>query len=51
MPLHNTVPKLAIALVLLNSSIPSVSKVVIIASDTASNEVSGVPCGLLKKSV
>ncbi|CAM3717100.1 hypothetical protein ESCO106056_25005 [Escherichia coli] len=50
-PLTSTMPKLLMAWVALNTSIPSVSKVVSIASVIASREVNGVPRGLLKNSV
>ena len=51
MPLTSTMPKLLIAWVVLKTSMPSVSRVVIIASEMANREVSGVPRGLLKNSV
>lgn len=51
MPLTKTIPKLLMACVALNTSMPSVNKVVIIARVTASSDVSGVPRGLLKNSV
>ncbi len=51
MPLTKTIPKLLMACVVLNTNMPSVNKVVIIARVTASSDVSGVPRGLLKNSV